>query len=49
LPVPFLLAWAPHGVDRGRERAAGVNRTGLSMTVNMKIDLVGHARGLALA
>ncbi len=51
LPVPFLLAWAPAwGWIVVANVALGVNQ-GLawSMTVNMKIDLVGpRNRGLAL-
>jgi MFS family permease len=51
LPVPFLLAWAPAwGWIVGANVLLGVNQ-GLawSMTVNMKIDLVGpRNRGLAL-
>jgi MFS family permease len=51
LPVPFLLAWAPAwGWIVAANVALGVNQ-GLawSMTVNMKIDLVGpRSRGLAL-
>jgi MFS family permease len=51
LPVPFLLAWAPAwGWIVAANVALGVNQ-GLawSMTVNMKIDLVGpRGRGLAL-
>ncbi len=51
LPVPFLLAWGPAwGWIVGANVLLGVNQ-GLawSMTVNMKIDLVGpRNRGLAL-
>ncbi len=51
LPVPFLLAWAPAwGWIVAANVLLGVNQ-GLawSMTVNMKIDLVGpRGRGLAL-
>jgi MFS family permease len=51
LPVPFLLAYAPAwGWIVAANVLLGVNQ-GLawSMTVNMKIDLVGpHGRGLAL-
>ncbi len=51
LPVPFLLAWAPAwGWIVAANLLLGVNQ-GLawSMTVNMKIDLVGpRGRGLAL-
>jgi MFS family permease len=51
LPVPFLLAWAPAwGWIVGANVLLGVNQ-GLawSMTVNMKIDLVGpRNRGLAM-
>ncbi len=51
LPVPFLLAWAPAwGWIVAANVALGVNQ-GLawSMTVNMKIDLVGpRNRGLAM-
>jgi MFS family permease len=51
LPVPFLLAWAPAWWwIVAANVLLGVNQ-GLawSMTVNMKIDLVGpHSRGLAL-
>ena len=51
LPVPFLLMWAPSwGWVIGANVLLGVNQ-GLawSMTVNMKMDLVGpRRRGLAL-
>jgi len=51
LPVPFILAWAPSWWwIVAANVLLGVNQ-GLawSMTVNMKIDLVGpHGRGLAL-
>jgi len=51
LPVPFLLIWAPSwGWIIGANVLLGVNQ-GLawSMTVNMKVDLVGpERRGLAL-
>src|SRR5215813_12727408 len=51
VPVPFLLAWAPAWWwIVAANVLLGVNQ-GLawSMTVNMKIDLVGpHGRGLAL-
>ena len=51
LPVPFLLIWAPSwGWVIGANALLGINQ-GLawSMTVNMKVDLVGPARrGLAL-
>jgi len=51
LPVPFLLAWAPAwGWIVAANLLLGVNQ-GLawSMTVNMKIDLVGPSnRGLAM-
>ncbi len=51
LPVPFLLAWAPAwGWIVAANLLLGVNQ-GLawSMTVNMKIDLVGRRnRGLAM-
>jgi MFS family permease len=51
LPVPFLLAYAPAwGLIVGANVLLGVNQ-GLawSMTVNMKIDLVGPSgRGLAM-
>jgi MFS family permease len=51
LPVPFLLIWAPSwGWVIGANALLGLNQ-GLawSMTVNMKIDLVGPSRrGLAL-
>ncbi len=51
LPVPFLLIWAPAwGWVIGANVLLGVNQ-GLawSMTVNMKVDLVGPGRrGLAL-
>jgi predicted MFS family arabinose efflux permease len=52
LPVPFLLAWAPAwGWIVAANVLLGVNQ-GLawSMTVNMKIDLVGlRNRGLAMS
>lgn len=51
LPVPFMLAWGPSWAwVIGANAALGVNQ-GLtwSMTVNMKIDLIGPARrGIAL-
>ena len=51
LPVPFMLMWAPNwGWVIGANVLLGVNQ-GLawSMTVNMKVDLVGpQRRGLAL-
>ena len=51
LPVPFILIWAPAwGWIVGANLLLGVNQ-GLtwSMTVNMKVDLVGsRRRGLAL-
>jgi MFS family permease len=51
LPVPFMLIWAPSwGWVIGANVLLGINQ-GLawSMTVNMKIDLVGpRQRGLAL-